>query len=106
MRARDVLGKFTFVPAADVNEHRPDGAGDHYLTEDWTHRHAAGPLEFGLYWIPFLDEAATPLEDLTRGWKEDHRVTRGYGHVRGSRSRGQRNEAGGAPRDGDGRQSR
>jgi hypothetical protein len=73
VRARDVLGKFTFVPAADVNEHRPDGAGDHYLTEDWTRRHAAGPLAFGLYWIPFLDEAATPLEDLTRGWKEDHR---------------------------------
>jgi hypothetical protein len=65
VRARDVLG---------VTGPRPDGAGDHSRTEDWARRRAAGPLEFGLYWIPFLDEAATPLEDLTRGWKEDHRA--------------------------------
>ena len=74
VRARDVLGKFTFVPARDVNEHRPSQAGDRYLTEDWTRRQAAGPLEFRLYWIPFLDEARTPLKDLTRGWEEGHRA--------------------------------
>jgi len=74
VRARDVLGKFTFVPVNDVNGHRPDGAGDHYLTEDWARRHGAGPIEFRLYWIPFLDDARTPLADLTRGWKEDHRT--------------------------------
>ena len=74
VRARDVLGKFTFIPAADENQDRPDGASDHYLTEDWTRRQGAGPVEFGFYWIPFLDEARTPLADLTRGWEEDHRV--------------------------------
>jgi len=74
VRARDVLGKFTFVPLHDVNEPRPSQAGDRYLTEDWTRRHAAGPLEFRLYWIPFLDEDRTPLKDLTRGWTEGHRA--------------------------------
>src|SRR5688572_3114538 len=74
VRARDVLGKFTFVPVNDVNGHRPDGAGDHYLTDDWARRHGAGAIEFRLYWIPFLDEARTPLADLTRGWNEDHRT--------------------------------
>ena len=74
VRARDVLGKFTFVPAADVNQHRPETAGAHYLTEDWTRRQQGGPLEFRLYWIPFISEERTPLVDLTRGWAEDHRV--------------------------------
>jgi hypothetical protein len=74
VRARDVLGKFTFVPQHDINEHRPSQAGDRYLTEDWTRRQAAGPLEFRLYWIPFLDERRTPLKDLTRGWEEEHRA--------------------------------
>jgi hypothetical protein len=74
VRARDVLGKFTFVPRADVNGPRPATAGEHYLTEDWTARQQSGPLEFRLYWIPFIDEATTPLEDLTRGWAEDHRA--------------------------------
>jgi hypothetical protein len=74
VRARDVFGKFTFVPAQEVNGPRPPSAGDRYLTDDWAQRHAAGPLEFRLYWIPFLDEARTPLKDLTRGWEEGHRV--------------------------------
>ena len=74
VRARDVLGKFTFVPLHDVNEHRPSQAGERYLTDDWARRHAAGPLEFRLYWIPYLDEARTPLRDLTRGWEEAHRA--------------------------------
>lgn len=74
VRARDVLGKFTFVPSADVNGPRPATAGEHYLTEDWTQRQQRGPLEFRLYWIPFIDEATTPLKDLTRGWAEDHRA--------------------------------
>src|SRR5688572_23854231 len=74
VRARDVLGKFTFVPTADVNEHRPSSAGAHYLTEDWTRRQQTGPLEFRLYWIPFISEERTPLVDLTRAWAEEHRV--------------------------------
>lgn len=74
VRARHVLGKFTFVPSADLNGPRPATAGEHYLTQDWTNRQQSGPLEFRLYWIPFIDEATTPLEDLTRGWAEDHRA--------------------------------
>ena len=74
VRARDVLGKFTFVPQTDVNEARPSTAGAKYLTEDWTRRQQQGALEFRLYWIPFINEVRTPLVDLTRGWDEDHRV--------------------------------
>ena len=74
VRARDVLGKFTFVPVHDVNQHRPSEADARYLTADWTRRQAAGPIEFRLYWIPFLDERRTPLKDLTRAWEEDHRA--------------------------------
>ena len=74
VRARDVLGKFTFVPAHEVNAHRPLSAGTNYLSADWRARQAAGALEFRLYWIPFLNEDETPLKDLTREWAEQHRV--------------------------------
>jgi hypothetical protein len=74
VRARDVLGKFTFVPAADVNGPRPAGAGRTYLSTDWRARQSAGPLEFRLYWIPYLSESQTPLRDLSREWAEQHRA--------------------------------
>ena len=74
VRARDVLGKFTFVPVRDENAPRPASAGEHYLTEDWSRRQQTGPIEFRLYWIRYIDEASTPLKDLTRGWAENHRA--------------------------------
>ena len=74
VRARDVLGKFTFVPAHEVNTHRPASAGKNYLSADWRARQAASGLEFRLYWIPFLNEHETPLKDLTREWAEQHKV--------------------------------
>jgi hypothetical protein len=74
VRARDVLGKFTFVPVHEVNAHRPASAGKHYLSADWRARQAASALEFRLYWIPFLTEHDTPLKDLTREWAEQHKV--------------------------------
>ena len=74
VRARDVLGKFTFVPVQVGNTHRPASAGEHYLTDDWRTRQAAAALEFRLYWIPFLSEERTPLKDLTREWAEQHRA--------------------------------
>lgn len=74
VRARDVLGKFTFVPIDDVNAPRPAGARADYLSTDWRERQAAGALAFRLYWIPFLDDRDTPLEDLTREWAEAHKV--------------------------------
>jgi len=77
VRARHVLGKFTFVPVRDENVPRPASAGAHYLTEDWSRRQQMGPIEFRLDWIRYIDEAATPLQDLTRGWAEGHRVAVG-----------------------------
>jgi hypothetical protein len=77
VRARDVLGKFTFVPPQDVNERRPASAGAKYLSNDWRARQSADALAFRLYWIPFLDERETPLEDLTREWAEEHKVAVG-----------------------------
>jgi hypothetical protein len=74
VRARDVLGKFTFVPTHDVNAQRPASAGRHYLSVDWRDRQAATALEFRLYWIPFLNEHETPLENLTKEWAEQHKV--------------------------------
>ena len=67
VRARDVLGKFTFVPMHEVNAQRPASAGKNYLSVDWRARQAASALEFRLYWIPFLNEHDTPLKDLTQG---------------------------------------
>ena len=72
-----MLGKFTFVPVRDENAPRPASAGAHYLTEDWSRRQQMGPIEFRLDWIRYIDEAATPLQDLTRGWAEGHRVAVG-----------------------------
>jgi hypothetical protein len=77
VRARDVLGKFTFVPLSDVNDRRPASAGAKYLTDDWRARQSAAALEFRLYWIPFIDERETPLKDLTREWAEEHKVALG-----------------------------
>lgn len=74
VRARDVLGKFTFVPldagppAGDV-EHGPAR-----FTRDWRARQAAGPLAFDLRWIPFVDDRSTPLEDLTTPWSDRQQV--------------------------------
>lgn len=81
VRARDVLGKFTFVPISVVpaSDASPDAAprGARHLSADWRTRQSAGPLEFHLRWIPFLNERDTPLERLTRPWRQDHEVTVG-----------------------------
>ena len=72
VRARDVLGKFTFLPTVDV-ESRPDAhRGPSHLTQDWRARQSAGPLEFELHWIPYLNDNDTSLDDLTRPWAGGH----------------------------------
>ena len=73
VRARDTLGKFTFIPT-DPPEQTTFGRGARVFTDDWRTRTAAGPLAFELHWIPFLDERRTPLEDLTTAWSDDHKV--------------------------------
>jgi hypothetical protein len=74
VRARDVLGKFTFVPTVEVAPRAGAERGPTHLTDDWRARQTAGPLTFSLRWIPFLDERRTPLEDLTEAWEHDHEV--------------------------------
>ena len=75
VRARDVLGKFTFVPAADAAPAVSHGATR--FTDDWRARQSAGDLSFDLRWIPYLDDRRTPAEDLTRPWAHDHEVSVG-----------------------------
>ncbi len=75
VRARDVLGKFTFVPAADVAPAVSHGATR--FTDDWRARQSAGDLSFDLRWIPYLDDRRTPAEDLTRPWAHDHEISVG-----------------------------
>ena len=74
VRARDVLGKFTFVPAFEVPMGLDVTRRATHLTDDWRTRQSAGPLEFELRWIPFLSERETPLDDLTSPWAHDHQV--------------------------------
>lgn len=77
VRARDVLGKFTFVPIAEAATGHDPARGPRHLSQEWRARQSAGPLEFRLEWIPFLSERATPLSDLTTPWQDGHRVVVG-----------------------------
>lgn len=74
VRARETLGKFTFVPTEPVADGHPANRGDRYFTDEWFSRQSAGPMDFALYWIPWLNDADTPLDTLTTAWKETHRV--------------------------------
>jgi len=76
VRARDVLGKFTFVPASDHGAAAVERSND-YFSQEWKARQSAGPLVFTLRWIPFLSEDKTPLTDLTAPWAQDHSVAVG-----------------------------
>ena len=68
--ARDVLGKFTFIPAAaDAPSDSRAGRGPTCFTDDWKRRQSAGPLAFSLEWLPFVNESATPLGELTTTWQ-------------------------------------
>ena len=74
VRARDALGKFTFVPTDPPAGGHDAARGPRHLTDDWRARLSAGPLAFRLHWIPFLSERDTPLTDLTTPWRDDHKV--------------------------------
>lgn len=73
VRARDTLGKFTFIPT-DRADQSAFGRTAKQFTDEWRKRQAAGPLAFELHWIPFLDERRTPVDDLTTAWSDDHKV--------------------------------
>ena len=74
VRARDVLGKFTFVPESDVAMGADSKREPTHLTKDWRTRQSADALAFELRWIPFVNDRTTPLDDLTREWAHDHEV--------------------------------
>lgn len=74
VRARETLGKFTFVPTEGVAAGHPPVRNDRYFTEEWQTRQSDRAIEFSLYWIPFIADNETPLENLTAPWREDHRV--------------------------------
>ena len=99
-RAReDTLGKFTFVPIEDVNTRRDDDAGPH--VSDRRLARASEPRSArrsSCIWIPFLDEARTPLEQLTRAVGGGPPRQSRPGHVPADRSRLARGEARGAAR--------
>jgi hypothetical protein len=71
VRARDALGKFTFVPTSPAAG-TGIAHGPTQFTDDWRTRQSAGDLRFELRWIPFLNERETPLDDLTQSWRHDH----------------------------------
>jgi hypothetical protein len=74
VRLGDALGKFALAPTEDLNRHRSIRPGERYLTEDWRRRNADRALSFRLYWIPYVNEGATPTKRLTDEWSEEHRV--------------------------------
>jgi hypothetical protein len=77
VRAREVLGKFTFVPTVTVSTTGSRPHDPALFTRDWRERQGTAALGFDLRWIPFLDERRTPLDDLTRAWDHDHEVSVG-----------------------------
>jgi hypothetical protein len=77
VRARQTLGKFTFVPVGDVRPRAGATRGPAHLTQDWHARQGEGALEFELRWIPFVNDRVTPLDDLTRPWEGGHDVAVG-----------------------------
>jgi hypothetical protein len=62
-------GKITVVPDANENGWFLR-SGPRHLTEEWRQRQARGPVHFNLYWLPYIDERATPMDDMTKRWEE------------------------------------
>jgi hypothetical protein len=77
VRARETLGKFTFVPTVELPPGHDLVRGPKHLTEDWRTRQREGDLTFTLYWIPFISERDTPLDRLTTPWRDDHKTAVG-----------------------------
>jgi hypothetical protein len=67
------LGKFTMVPLTSASSLRAIHPGERYLTRDWARRQSSGDIAFGLYWISYLDERRTSLEDNSQPWSETHK---------------------------------
>jgi hypothetical protein len=69
-----VPGKFKIEPIENENLPRIPLNDGRHLTAEWRRRQAAGPIEFNLYWLSFIDDEATSLVGLTKGWQEDRHL--------------------------------
>jgi hypothetical protein len=67
----DTAGKFVFAPAEDANPRRALSPGERHLSLEWRARQQRGAVEFRLYWVPFVDQSATPTGRLTEEWVEN-----------------------------------
>ena len=65
-----VPGKFVITPRTDENTRRSLRPGEHYLTDDWRARQAQDSIRFDIFWLPFIDQNVTDLNDLTEVWEE------------------------------------
>jgi hypothetical protein len=70
--------KFVIDPVTDEYPARIALHDGHHFTTEWRSRQAAGPIEFNLYRLPFIDDEATSLVELTRGWQEERQLV---GHL-------------------------
>jgi hypothetical protein len=69
VEASGAPGKIMVAAATDENGWYL-GGGARHLTEEWRARQARGPVHFDLYWLPYIDERATPTVDMTVRWEE------------------------------------
>ncbi len=69
-----VLGKFKIEPTKDQNLAQIPLHDGCHLTTEWRERQAAGPIEFNLFLLPFIDDDATSVVRLTKGWYEDRHL--------------------------------
>lgn len=70
VEAAGMPGRILVAPVAEENALRALRPGERHLTEEWRSRQAAGPVDFELHWLPFIDEKATSTTDLTAPWEE------------------------------------
>jgi hypothetical protein len=63
-------GKIMFKPAGGEDAPAPPPFGPRHLTAEWRQRQAHGPVHFDLYWLPYIDERATPTDDMAKTWEE------------------------------------
>jgi hypothetical protein len=77
VRARDELGKFTFLPTTPPPDGHERSRGPTHLSDDWRRRQQAGPLAFEVWWLPFVSDTRTPLDNLTAPWDDRRKVNVG-----------------------------
>ena len=70
----DTAGKFVFAPYGAADGRRALAPGERHFSLEWRTRQQRGAVEFRLYWLPFVDQSATPTDRLTEEWVENRRL--------------------------------